>query len=203
MSFSSTPIKTKPGTVGPLLLLLMLCLSLLFPGHIASASESAEGGWGMWETVGKVFNLALVVGVLVYFLKKPFCDFFENQRIGIRKEIEEARAAKEEAESKLAEMEKRMAGLSAELEEVHTMAQKEAGEERDRILAQAEKDAATILDTTRKEADALVRAGRMELKEYAAQLAVDLAAEKIIAGMDSNLQNRMVDRFADKLKTLS
>ncbi len=176
-------------------------LSLAFPELTAYASESE--GWGIWGTVGKVFNLSLVVGILVYALRKPLCDYFESRRQSIRQEIDDARRAREEAERKLAEMEKRMASLDAELQELESRAAAEASEERSRIVAQADKDAAQLLENARKEADSLLRAGQMELRAYAAQLAVELAAEKIRAGLDGPGQQRLVENFTTQLTKLS
>ena len=54
-----------------------------------------------------------------------------------------------------------------------------------------------------REAEALLRAGRMELREYTAQLAVELAAEKICSSMDSATQQRLVENFSRQLNKLS
>jgi len=184
------------------LAVILFCIGrLAFPPTIAYAAGSE--GWGIWGTLGRIFNVLVVVVVLVYALRRPLSDFFDRRRKEIQREIEAAKLACREAEGKLAEMEKRMTGLDAELKELQEKAMQEAEEERNRILTQAEKEAGALIEGACREAEALLRAGRMELREYTAQLAVELAAEKICSSMDSATQQRLVENFSRQLNKLS
>ncbi len=50
------------------------------------------------------------------------------------------------------------------------------------------------------EIDGMSRAARKELRRYAAELAVELAEERIRGGLDENRENRLVERFFEGLK---
>jgi hypothetical protein len=86
----------------------------------ALAAESGGGGdkWGLWLTIGRFFNLAVLVGVLVWVARKPLSSFYANRTRAIREALATAQTARAAAEAKLAEMETRMARLDDELREL-------------------------------------------------------------------------------------
>jgi len=158
-----------------------------------------EAGWGWIETVGRWFNLLILFGVIYYFARTPVSQFLSSRREGIRKEIKDAHAARDEAEQKLALMEARMRGLESELEEMRRQAQQEAELEKKRIVDQAREESGKILAASEKEIDGLTRAARQNLRDYAVELSMEMATKKIAAQMDSERQNRVIDRFLVKL----
>jgi F-type H+-transporting ATPase subunit b len=171
--------------------------SLWFPP--AAAASEGTAGWGVWETVGRFFNLGVVIAVLVYALRKPLSQFFEERRLNIRRSLEEAQQAKMAAEARLAEMQTRMAGLDLELQQIKEKALREAEEERTRASLLADQESERIIAAARREADALVKAATIELRQEAAKLAVQLAENKIHAEMGSEIDDRMVESFVRQL----
>lgn len=171
---------------------------LLVPGVALAAEETSEG-WGPWLQVGRMFNLALVIGILVYFVRKPMGSFFVNRTRQIREKLEEAQQARREAEAKLAEIESRMSCLDDELKEIHTAAEKEAVQERERLIAEAEKDAQKIIERAREEIAGMTQAAQIELKAHAAELSVQLAKDKIRSEITDEDQGRLFTRFVAKL----
>lgn len=160
----------------------------------AFAAEGA-GSWGWIETAGRWFNLIVLFGLIYVFARDPVRNFLRGRREDIGREIAAARQAREEAERKLAEIEARFSRLEEELAEIRRESEAEAQRERERILAQAEAEAEKILAAASREIDGLSRAARQELKAYAAQLAVEMARERVAAGLDAETQGRIVDRF--------
>jgi F-type H+-transporting ATPase subunit b len=177
-----------------------LVWSIASLGHPPVVWASEEGGkWGIWETVGRFFNLGLVVAVLVYALRKPMGQFLEERRQNIRKSLQEAEQARIAAEAKLAEMETRMSALDAEMDGIRQKAAQDADEERRRSTAQAEEEAERIVAVARREADSLVRSAGLELRQEAARLAVQLAEGKIRAQLGTEEDSRLIDHFAGQL----
>jgi F0F1-type ATP synthase membrane subunit b/b' len=72
--------------------------------------------------------------------------------------------------------------------------------ERARIAAAAESERVRLLDQTRREIDMRLRVAKRELTEHAAQLAVQVAEQRIKRVITPDDQIRLVDRYATQLK---
>ena len=181
---------------------LIIALVLLSSVHTlnAASAEARHAGWGWLETAGRWVNLLILGGVLYHFVKTPLKDFLKNRRNEIQQGMAEAGAANHEAEAQLAEVEKRLENLDAELTRIREEAEQEAQVERNRLLKEAERDGEKILAMARREVDGLVRSAQKELQEYAANLSVRLAEEQIRKEMTEEAEERILDRF---LVTLS
>ena len=84
--------------------------------HEPSAAEghTAEGEHeeGIWPTIARLFNFALLVGVLAYFLRSPIAGYLESRSRQIRSDLVEASRLRTAAESQLAERLKDLPGRS-------------------------------------------------------------------------------------------
>ena len=173
---------------------------LLFWPSFLLAAEEAGNKWGNWLTLGRWFNLALVVLVLVLVARKPLKAFFANRTQSIREQLEEAQKARVEAEAKLAEAAERMKHLQEELQDIRAVGEKEAQEEYQRLLAAAEKDADKIVERARQEIEGMTRAAQNELKQHVAGLAVRSAEEMIRNEITDEDRYRLFGRFVDQLR---
>lgn len=181
-----------------LLLSAVAAMALLLP-TTAQAAEAGGDKWGALLFVGKVFNLAIVVAILVWVTRKPLANFYTSRTESIRERLEEAQRARSEAERKVAEMEARMSRLDDELEEIRAIGEKEGREEYERLLAQAEADADKIVARARQEIEGMTRSAEGELRSHAADLAVRLAEERIRAEMTDDDRGRLFERFVSRL----
>jgi F-type H+-transporting ATPase subunit b len=184
-------------------LLYMTLLSLaglVFSADPAVAAEGGSGGWGgVVLTIGRLFNLALVIGVLVWMARKPLASFYANRTAGIREQLEEAQTARAEAEAKLAEVEGRMAQLDEELRQIKETAEREGQEEYRRLIAAAEADAEKIVERARQEIEGMTRTAHTVLKAHAAELAVRLAEERIRRDITDEDRVRLFERFVSRV----
>ena len=181
-----------------------LCLLLLIAGFCAlpsavGAAAGEGGGWGWYETIGRWLNLALLFGLIFYFVRRPLSDFFRSRRVEIQQQLRAAEKAKAEAESRLAEMQARMESLDAELAKIRAEAEATASQERTRIVEEAERDAEKLIASARREIEGLTRGAHKSLKDYAAQLSLELAAQQIKEELDLKADERLIDRFIVKL----
>jgi F-type H+-transporting ATPase subunit b len=174
-----------------------LALAAALPANALASEESNK--WGIWLDIGRVFNLALVVGLLVWATRKPLANFFSGRTQAIREQLEEAQKARKVAEEKLAEIESRMSRLDDELQEIKNSSEKEAREEYQRLVEAAGQDAEKALERSRQEIDAMTRTARQELKLHAAELAVKLAEEKIRGEITDADHERLLARFVTGL----
>lgn len=182
-----------------ILILLFIVMSCILPAVAFAAAEGGEAGWGWWETAGRWLNLLVIFGVIFYFTRGFISKFFSDRRENISSEIEAAEAARKSAEAELAEMKGKMARLDQELEELHLQTEENARKEKEKIEAEAAAESEKIISSVKGEVDGLMRAARDELKSYAGQLAIDLAAKKIRSEMNEVNREQAVNRFLEDL----
>jgi F-type H+-transporting ATPase subunit b len=183
----------------------LLILALLIAGTAAYAQEPAEPKaepsaeaiekqekQETKDLIYKTVNFAILAGLIVYFLRKPAADFFASRTAAIQKGMADAKIAREAAEKRLAEIEARLARLGDEIGGLRAEAAKEDAVQAERMKLASDAEGAKILASAESEIDTLTRAARLELKSYAAQLAVDLAEVRIKERMSANEQEHLL-----------
>jgi F-type H+-transporting ATPase subunit b len=155
-------------------------------------SEHAESPLAM---VWRFGNFALLVALLWYFLKAPLTTYLDTRSQQIRTELVEAERTRTDASARLAELEARMKALPQELAALRARGTEEIAAEEARIREQAAAERERLLEQTRREIDTRLRAARRELAEYAAELSVGVARERLKATMTSEDHVRLVDRY--------
>jgi len=166
-----------------------------------TAGESESGsGWG--ATIAKAFNFAILVAVLVYFLRAPLLRYL-NGRIGkVREDLVTAAQTRETAERQLAEIDARLRALPAELEALKQRGAEDITAERARIEQAADTERERLLEHTRREIDMRLRVARRELLELAADRAVGAARDRIERVITPADQARLIDRYAAQLQSV-
>jgi F-type H+-transporting ATPase subunit b len=148
-----------------------------------------------------VLNFAIVAGAIGYFSKKSLPGMFRNRTDSIQKAMQEARKASEDANRRLGEIEARLSRLDTEIAGMRASAEKEATAEEARIKAAAEEDGRKIVESAEQEIVAAAKLARRELTNYAANLAVSLAAKQI--KVDPSTDQALVQGFARELSPKS
>lgn len=161
------PFKSTLFTVGLLLL----------PTFVWAASVGGSDR-DPWVSLGLKFaNFAILVGILYYFLRKPVRHALADRHQNLRKSLDDARKAKQEAEAKLAEYSRRVANLQQEMEQLQDQVREEAQRQKQTILAEAKEAAVAI----RRQAEAAgtqeVKRAQDTLRNEAVRLAVQLAQD--------------------------
>lgn len=171
----------------PRLALALLLLLLIAPALLAVAAESGgehgessgEPSSGTTELVFKWLNFLLVFGGGGYIAAGPFRRAMAAERKAIRDQIADAQRQREESRRRLTEIEQRLKGLSEEIEALRREARDNAAAEQVRLREAAMRESERALATARAEIDSAGRAARLELRAYAARLAVTLAEERL------------------------
>jgi F-type H+-transporting ATPase subunit b len=138
--------------------------------------------------------IALAIGWLV---KSNLPAMFRTRTQNIRKTLDEARAASEDADRRLAEIEARLAKLDSGIAVMRSGAEAEAAAEEARIRAAAEEDAHKVIAAAEGEIEAAARLAQRQLKAFAAELAVTLAEKRI--QVDAPTDHALVQRFTRDL----
>lgn len=177
-------------------LLTLLLALLLAPGDAAAESEAHSGSL-LWHA----FNLVVLIAALAYFARKPLLGFFTDRRRAIAQDLERSAQLLAEAEKRLADWERRLTRLDAELQEVHAIARESAESERQRILADAESAAGRIRRDAQAAVDQELRRARQALRADAADLAMKLAEKLLREQLDDSDRQRLVDDFVRRVES--
>jgi F-type H+-transporting ATPase subunit b len=111
--------------------------------------------------------------------------------------VEDARRASAEANARLRAIEDRLAKLDVEVAAIRAAAEADFAAEEQRIQHAAEVDARRVIEGAESEIATAAKSARRELKIYAAELAVDLAAKqiKVDAATDAALLRSFVSEL--------
>lgn len=170
--------------------------------HAAPASHEEEAAHdpGWWPTIWKTANFAILIGVLVYFLRAPLMGYLDGRIGKVREDLATAAQTRETAVRQMAEIAATLAALPAELEALRARGAEDLVAERARIEQDAQVERQRVLDQTRREIDMRLRVAKRELLELGATLAVNVAAERIRTTITPDDQARLVDRYAAQLQ---
>jgi F0F1-type ATP synthase membrane subunit b/b' len=161
--------------------------------HAAEEHGGEHGGLSalLWPTV----NFVILVGGLWWFFKQPVATYLHDRHDSIRKDLVEAANVKAGAAAQLAEIDRKLQALPGELEALKHRGAEEIAAEEQRIAAMAAAERERLLQQTRREIALQVRIAKHELVEHAADLAVQLAGDRIQRTMTPADQERLVDRY--------
>ena len=165
----------------------------------ASSEEARHSEPG--EMLGwKWANFAVLVAGLGYLAVKIGGPYFEARTAGIRKGLDEADKARQQADARVAEVNAKLANLGAEIEQLKAALHEEQERHADRLRREAAEEVARIRTQGEQQIDALAKASRQALKVYSADLAIDLAERKIRAQLTPDAEERFSQAFLAKLK---
>ena len=167
--------------------------------HAAEGHDQSIGGMirGMaWP----VANFIIFLGILYYYLNKPFKEYLAGRSSTIRKDLVEAAELRANATAQLAAIEQKLQALPGELNTLRTRGAEDIKAEEQRIAAAAAADRERMLDQTRREIELQVRLAKKEILEHAADLSVQLATDRIKKEVTPADQDRLLDRYLSQVK---
>jgi F-type H+-transporting ATPase subunit b len=144
-----------------------------------------------------VINFGILMAGVVWLVRKMMPHGFAPRTAEIRKALDEARRVSAEANTRLSEIEGRLARLDSEISSIRAAAEADFSVEEQRIKADAERDGRHVVAMAEQEISAAARSAQRDLKAFAASLAVDLAEKKI--RVDETTDQALVRRFASQL----
>ena len=179
--------------VGALFFLVLVALPI---DVFAAETEHDEG---ILPTIAKLVNFGILAGVLVYYLRAPIQSYLQTRSTQIRQDLVTAAEMRKTATAQLDQIQRQLASLPSELETLKTRGAEDIAAEEARIAETAKAERARLLDQTRREIAMRLRIARRELTEHAAQLAVQVASQRIARTITAEDQMRLLDRYAAQL----
>jgi F-type H+-transporting ATPase subunit b len=145
-------------------------------------------------TVANFIVLALLVG---WFLMKTLPKTFRDRNTVIQKHLVDARTATEEARARLSNVEDRLSKLDGQIAAMRAQAEKDSALDEQRIKAGVEEEKQKILTAAEQEIATATALARRQIQQYAAELAIDQAAHKLVVTAETD--RLIVQSFARRL----
>ena len=164
----------------------------------AAAAEPHEQT--LLQTLAKVANFAILAGVLVYYLRSPIGAYIASRATAIRSDLVAASEMRATATAQLAEIERKLQSLPAELAALKSKGAEDVAAEQARIASAAAAERERLIQQTRREIETRLQSARRDLTEHAARLAVQVAEARIRQTITPEDQLRLMERYTAQLR---
>lgn len=164
----------------------------------AAAGGEVHNSWLAVDT-WKTLNFAVLAIALFFLGRKPAKTFFSSRRKQISDEIKDLEQKKADAEKQLAEYQARFKNLDQESKQILEDYIKQGEKAKERIIAQAEAQAAKLEDMAKRNIEQEFKAARLQLQQDIAELAIEQAEAVIRESISSDDQDKLVDDYLKKV----
>jgi F-type H+-transporting ATPase subunit b len=177
-------------------------LPVVFTYTVAFASEGGghEDNMKLWiDFAWRIFDFAILIGFLYWVAAKKIKEFFVDRRHNIKCSIEEKLSEKEETEKKFKEYSLRLDKATEEIKNIFEMIKAQGLTEKEKIIEDAKKAAAKMIEDTQMRMEQELKAARNQLRAEAAALSVSMAEELLKNNITPELHENMVKDYLDKV----
>jgi F-type H+-transporting ATPase subunit b len=166
-------------------------------GLLPSAAIAAEGGEGLLNfdksLIIQAVNFILLMILLTKLLYRPLVGKMEERTQAIRRSLEEAQAARAEAQREREEHAAKIQAAYAEAQAIRASALAEAAEEQRRLVDAARAESERLVSSAKAELAQDVRRAREDLRREVSDLAVQVAERLIRKSLRDDDHRRIVD----------
>ena len=159
-------------------------------------SAQAEEPSPLWKWA----NFAILAIGLGYLMAKNLPPLFQSRTKEIQKGISESQQMKMDAERRSAEMDARLNAIGEEIERFRTQSAAEMKQEGERIGRETAAQIKKIEQQAEVEIESAGKAAQRQLKDFAAELALGMAEQRLRARIDSSTESALVDDFVHSLE---
>ena len=166
----------------------------------AAGGSEADRSGDLLDLLYRFINFTLLVLILFFVLRKvPIKEYFSSRIEGIRKELEDLKSQREEAERKARDLESKLKAFEGVRKEILEQFKAEGLAEKQRILAEAEDRAKQLLEQAEMSIQYEMQSAKEKLKQDMVTLAAQRAEEIIAREMTDKDQDRLVHEFIERL----
>ena len=127
----------------------------------------------------KFANLAIVVALGIYILRKPISHALQSRRGVIQQELITAQNERDQALARVAEADSLLSRLDDDVRKVQEQAREEVTSERQRISASTQHEIEKLKQQAQRELETADKLARKELRQFLAEKSVQMARESI------------------------
>lgn len=174
--------------------LVILALVLLVSPALAAEEGGHEGGLINLDKslVIQMINFLVLLFILWKLLYKPLVAKMEERTQAIKKALEEAQAARAEAERQRQQHAAQIQAAMSEAQAIRATALKEAAEEQRRLVEAARAEAAKLVASAKAEMEQDIRRARGQLRQEVGDLAVQIAERLIKQSLRGDDHRRII-----------
>jgi F-type H+-transporting ATPase subunit b len=179
---------------------LALAILVGAPAFVAAQESAEHHEASLADLFWPVVNFAILCAVLYYFLRQPLASYLQERGQAIRRDLVEAAAIKDAATAQLDEIDRKLKALPGEIDALRARGKAEIISEEQRITQQAVADRDRLIEQSRRDIDLQVRLAKRALTEHAADLAVQLASDRISHETTDSDHARLIVRYLEQVK---
>lgn len=170
----------------------------------ASPALAATEAHGFSFTVEGFYIIDFVILVVLLWAvtKGPIKTFFLKRHNAVADEMQAATRLREEAEAKLAELDKVLSGLEGEIAQVREQFRADGEREKARILAQAGTESDKIRENAKKALEQEMAKLREQLEAELVKSVMEGAEAKVRQRLDQATQKKLASGYVDALEKL-
>jgi F-type H+-transporting ATPase subunit b len=174
--------------------LVVLTLLVLVSPALAAEGGGHEGGLINLDKslFIQMINFLVLLFILWKLLYRPLVAKMEERTQAIKKSLEEAQAARAEAERQRQQHAAQIQAALSEAAAIRATALKEAADEQRRLVEAARAEAAKLVEGAKAEMDQDVRRARQQLQQEVGDLAVQIAERLIKKSLRDEDHHRIV-----------
>jgi F-type H+-transporting ATPase subunit b len=166
----------------------------LLGADAAEASESGGFGLNLDILETNIINLAIVIGILIYFGRGFLGKVLGDRRANIEAAIREAEKRKKDAAAALADEQQKLAQAQTEAAKIRASAEEAARAATAAILSKAEEDIRRMRENASQDLDREQERVIRELRQRVVTLALQKAESELSSRLDPAKQKELVDR---------
>jgi F-type H+-transporting ATPase subunit b len=152
-----------------------------------------------WDLIFRLMNFGLLVGVLIFLLRKPMAKALEGRRQGIKDQLDDLEKQKQEAERQLAEYKERFGRIDQEVEKIVADYVQQGEAAKAKILEEAKASAEKLREQAKKNIEHEFQTAKKQLKAEMAEQAVTMAEQIIKQHIKDEDQDRIIDEYLTKV----
>lgn len=146
------------------------------------------------------FNILILVGLVVFFVRRPLSDFLAARALKIRTEIRDSQEERDQAIRRHEEVEARLGSIEGEIAGIAADAETAAKNQQEQLLLRAQKEAENIAQMAERNIRDEVDRAKDTLRREAIELAVDLAKNTLTEKVSSDDQRRLARDILDTIE---
>jgi len=173
----------------------MVALTVALAHAGEGGEEAATGKDWMW----RVIDFAFIAGLLVYLLAKPFRSAMRKRIEDIENSLVEAKAAREEALKRLADVQARLKDKDTEIQGMLKVAEDNGKKERAALIQEGERMSEDIIASAKESIDAELLKAKDALRREAALMAVELAEKMVRENIKKEDQSRIIEEYLSRV----
>jgi F-type H+-transporting ATPase subunit b len=165
---------------------------------VGSSLIVPEIGTVFWTVV----TFVILAALLGRFAWKPLLQTLQEREKMVRESIEQAQAARAEAEEALRKNQEILAGARRETVAIIEQGKREAEALKGEILAQTRKESQDLIEQGKRQVLFEQKRAIEELRRHVADLAIQAAERLITRSLDDKKQRELVDEYVRTLGTM-